>query len=234
VLWYEVIFTTRRPVKDLGEGSKSNQALASCKRGELHLEVANSVQKSHCAESASFPTRKLSIASTLDYLFTNLQGLLEGCVESKSNRFSLTAFIMKRSQEEAEIAHEEQSPSSSPAPSLSSNPAKYAQMDTAGENPAGHEFVMRCYLPPHPYGLSFPSYEAYEVHYQQHHVHRCTECHKNFPSDHYLNLHIAENHDPLNAAKRDKGEKTVGPELHSSTRSSTKISASVWMLCTNL
>lgn len=69
---------------------------------------------------------------------------------------------------------------------------------------------MQCHLPPHPHGLSFPSYEAYEVHYQQNHVHRCTECHKNFPSDHYLNLHIAENHDPLNDARREKGDKTVG------------------------
>jgi hypothetical protein len=41
-------------------------------------------------------------------------------------------------------------------------------------------------------------------------VNRCSECHKNFPDEHFLHLHIGENHDPINEAKRDKGEKTVG------------------------
>ena len=34
------------------------------------------------------------------------------------------------------------------------------------------------------------------------------ECRRNFPTDHFLSLHIAENHDPLNASKRDRGDKT--------------------------
>jgi len=69
--------------------------------------------------------------------------------------------------------------------------------------------VMRCSLPPHKETLSFPSYEEYEVHYMQAHVNRCSECGKNFPTDHFLNLHIEENHDPLIAARRERGEKTV-------------------------
>ncbi|KAF2843812.1 hypothetical protein M501DRAFT_967613 [Patellaria atrata CBS 101060] len=69
--------------------------------------------------------------------------------------------------------------------------------------------VMKCHLPPHQ-SQSFASYEDYEVHYQKFHVNRCLECNKNFPSDHYLGLHIAENHDPLNEARRAKGEKTYG------------------------
>ncbi|KAF2024156.1 hypothetical protein EK21DRAFT_104874 [Setomelanomma holmii] len=67
--------------------------------------------------------------------------------------------------------------------------------------------VMRCSLPPHQ-PLSFDSFEAYDVHYQKTHTNRCSECQKNFPDEHFLHLHIAENHDPINAAKRDHGEKT--------------------------
>jgi hypothetical protein len=48
------------------------------------------------------------------------------------------------------------------------------------------------------------------AHYQKTHMNRCSECQKNFPDEHFLHLHIAENHDPINASKRDKGEKTVG------------------------
>ncbi|KAE8410905.1 hypothetical protein BDV36DRAFT_289183 [Aspergillus pseudocaelatus] len=70
--------------------------------------------------------------------------------------------------------------------------------------------VMHCSLPPHRETLSFPSYDDYEVHYKQMHVNRCTACGKNFPTDRFLNLHIEENHDPLIAAKRDRGEKTYG------------------------
>ncbi|KAH8731561.1 hypothetical protein GQ44DRAFT_604166 [Phaeosphaeriaceae sp. PMI808] len=67
--------------------------------------------------------------------------------------------------------------------------------------------IMRCSLPPHD-ALSFDSFDAYEVHYQKTHVNRCSECQNNFPDEHFLHLHIAENHDPISAAKRDKGEKT--------------------------
>lgn len=70
--------------------------------------------------------------------------------------------------------------------------------------------VMRCSLPPHRETLSFSSYEDYEIHYRQAHVNRCTECGRNFPTDQFLNLHIEENHDPLVAARRARGEKTVG------------------------
>jgi hypothetical protein len=69
--------------------------------------------------------------------------------------------------------------------------------------------VMRCSLPPHQ-PLSFESFEAYDVHYQKTHTNRCSECQKNFPDEHFLHLHIAENHDPINDAKRDQGERTVG------------------------
>lgn len=74
--------------------------------------------------------------------------------------------------------------------------------------------VMHCSLPPHRETLSFTSYEDYEVHYLQSHVNRCSECSKNFPTGHLLNIHIEENHDPLAAARRARGDKTVSPSPH--------------------
>lgn len=47
------------------------------------------------------------------------------------------------------------------------------------------------------------------MHYQQAHVNRCSMCSKNFPTAHFLNLHIEENHDSLVVAMRARGEKTV-------------------------
>ncbi|KAJ4987131.1 hypothetical protein SVAN01_07419 [Stagonosporopsis vannaccii] len=67
--------------------------------------------------------------------------------------------------------------------------------------------VMKCLLPPHQ-PLAFASFEDYDVHYQKTHMNRCSECHKNFPDEHILHLHIAENHDPFNAARRERGEQT--------------------------
>lgn len=69
--------------------------------------------------------------------------------------------------------------------------------------------VMKCLLPPHE-PLAFASFQEYDVHYQKTHMNRCSECQKNFPDHHILHLHIAENHDPFNAAKRERGEQTVG------------------------
>ncbi|KAJ5176943.1 uncharacterized protein N7482_002820 [Penicillium canariense] len=83
--------------------------------------------------------------------------------------------------------------------------------------------VMHCALPPHRESLSFASYEDYEVHYQQAHVNRCSLCSKNFPTAHFLNLHIEENHDSLAAAMRGaRGEdhKHMFPRVWSSTLSS--------------
>jgi hypothetical protein len=69
--------------------------------------------------------------------------------------------------------------------------------------------AMHCALPPHRETLSFASHEDYEVHYRQAHVNRCAECGRNFPTGHFLNLHIEENHDALAAARKARGEKTV-------------------------
>lgn len=81
---------------------------------------------------------------------------------------------------------------------------KYASLEPEEKHSAS---TMRCLLPPHK-PLSFPTYDAYDTHYQQDHTNRCSECKKNFPTAHFLNLHLAENHDPIVAARREKGEKT--------------------------
>jgi hypothetical protein len=89
----------------------------------------------------------------------------------------------------------------------SDHPAKYAHTNRSGASVSSHA-VMHCQLPPHK-DMKFDSYAAYEIHYQQAHINRCSECNKNFPSEHYLHLHIAEHHDPIRAIKQERGEKTV-------------------------
>jgi hypothetical protein len=117
------------------------------------------------------------------------------------------------SSSDEDMSSAEDSPSMDAAAAPDSNepdhPAKYAHFSPAAE-PASNptHSVMYCQLPPHG-DLGFDSYQAYEIHYQQDHINRCFECEKNFPSDHYLNLHIAENHDPITAIRRERGEKTV-------------------------
>ncbi|KAK2801729.1 hypothetical protein FQN50_007644 [Emmonsiellopsis sp. PD_5] len=120
--------------------------------------------------------------------------------------------MTKRSREEEPLVLEErlETPlssriSSRTMQSTTSPPrGKVAHLD----NQNGVQQVMRCSLPPHREAVSFSSYEEYEVHYAQAHVNRCSECGKNFPTAHFLTLHIEELHDPLIQARRAKGEKT--------------------------
>lgn len=83
--------------------------------------------------------------------------------------------------------------------------AKYSQTESSPSQWAS----MRCLLPPHA-PITFSSYPEYETHYNQTHSNRCSECKANFPTAHFLNLHISENHDPIIAAQRDRGEKVFG------------------------
>ena len=87
-----------------------------------------------------------------------------------------------------------------------SHSLKYVQT-TEGATP--QKTVMKCSLPPHSETLSFSTFEDFEVHYAKAHANRCHECRKNFPTEHFLGLHIEENHDPLIQARRAKGDKTV-------------------------
>jgi hypothetical protein len=88
---------------------------------------------------------------------------------------------------------------------------KFVQLDESEEDSEDESEQVRsikCHLPPHG-SITFRNFQEYETHYNRTHVNRCITCRKNFPSDHFLMLHIAENHDPINEAKRDRGEKVV-------------------------
>ncbi|MCJ1434105.1 hypothetical protein MMC27_003471, partial [Xylographa pallens] len=76
----------------------------------------------------------------------------------------------------------------------------------SASNPTPTPTTMQCFLPPHA-PLALPSYAAYDVHYAQAHANRCLECGRNLPSAWWLELHIAENHDPLVGVRRGRGEK---------------------------
>lgn len=86
------------------------------------------------------------------------------------------------------------------------SPTKLIEID---DNASGSVLPtrMQCSLPPHR-PLSFSSADEFDVHYAKEHTNRCTSCGKNFPSAHYLSLHIDENHNPLREELAAKGEKT--------------------------
>ncbi|ODA82824.1 hypothetical protein RJ55_01333 [Drechmeria coniospora] len=68
------------------------------------------------------------------------------------------------------------------------------------EEPKGVEddtTAMRCSLPPHSSPVLFNTFGQYELHFRQFHTNQCLECHRNFPSDHLLGVHIEEWHDPI-------------------------------------
>ncbi|OJD15510.1 hypothetical protein AJ78_04241 [Emergomyces pasteurianus Ep9510] len=115
----------------------------------------------------------------------------------------------KRSREEHLASEWPDSPVGSHIPSVTMEYStfprgKLAHVDDRNEPQA----VMRCSLPPHREPVPFSTYEDYEVHYAQAHVNRCSECGKNFPTAHFLTLHIEELHDPIIATRKQRGEKT--------------------------
>jgi hypothetical protein len=140
--------------------------------------------------------------------------------ETTSSISLTTVFNMvKRSREDSISASDAEtaiSEGTSPVGATSPvNPlysTKYVELDNVEANSETIE-VMRCSLPPHRQSISFASFEAYEVHYAKAHVNRCSECRKNFPTEHFLGLHIEENHDPLNAVRKARGEKTVSAHI---------------------
>ncbi|KAL6242666.1 hypothetical protein RBB50_010312 [Rhinocladiella similis] len=68
--------------------------------------------------------------------------------------------------------------------------------------------VMQCSLPPHREAVEFSTIEDFETHYAKDHINRCASCGKNFPTAHFLTLHIDESHNPFREALQAKGEKT--------------------------
>ncbi|KAI0540810.1 hypothetical protein GGR58DRAFT_88469 [Xylaria digitata] len=85
--------------------------------------------------------------------------------------------------------------------------SKITELDESAVNTSS-DVAMRCSLPPHQEVLSFTTYGDYEAHYSKSHTNRCAECHKNFPSEHLLNVHFEDCHDVFAAVKRERGEHT--------------------------
>lgn len=131
--------------------------------------------------------------------------------------------MVKRSREDFDISstNESQNSPESTIDILSSDPpsdsgvnvtesSKLLHIDTESGEALSLTEVMQCSLPPHAWRvLSFTSFEDYEVHYNKTHVNRCVECGKNFPTPHFLDLHISETHNPLMEVLKDRGERTV-------------------------
>ncbi|KAK6432446.1 hypothetical protein LTR95_011387 [Oleoguttula sp. CCFEE 5521] len=90
--------------------------------------------------------------------------------------------------------------STSPEVSVAKLPARVGTSPTSS-------LSMRCFLPPHR-PFTFNSQVEFETHYAKEHSNRCSECRHNLPTPHLLGLHIAENHDPIIAARRERGDKT--------------------------
>lgn len=83
-------------------------------------------------------------------------------------------------------------------------PGKITALDTTSP-PRGR---MQCSLPPHRDVPTFATIDEYEVHYTREHSNRCSSCGRNFPTAHFLSLHIDEHHNPLREAAQAQGEKT--------------------------
>jgi hypothetical protein len=86
--------------------------------------------------------------------------------------------------------------------------AKIAELDSS-ESIEDREVKIYCALPPHKEPLQFSSYSDYETHYRDKHTNRCLQCRKNFPSAHFLSLHIEETHDSFAEVRKERGERTV-------------------------
>lgn len=112
----------------------------------------------------------------------------------------------KRSRESSTLTSESEEGSSTTTTSASPRPSKLA---VAMGDPQ-QATVMQCSLPPHRETVSFTSIEDFEIHYAKDHSNRCASCNKNFPTAHFLALHIDENHNPIREALQAKGEKTYG------------------------
>lgn len=101
----------------------------------------------------------------------------------------------------------------SPETSVSApeSPAKLVELDPDDHDTVAttlvSQTVMQCSLPPHK-PVTFASIDEFDIHYAKEHTHRCVSCGKNFPTAHFLSLHIDENHNPVREALASKGEKT--------------------------
>ncbi|KAJ9612352.1 hypothetical protein H2200_003949 [Cladophialophora chaetospira] len=113
--------------------------------------------------------------------------------------------MAKRSRASSTLSSNSDEGRSTTAASASPRPSKVA---VAMVDAPAADAVMQCSLPPHRETLNFASIEDFEIHYSKDHSNRCTSCNKNFPTSHFLALHIDENHNTFREALQAKGEKT--------------------------
>lgn len=99
----------------------------------------------------------------------------------------------------------EEGDASSPTVGEAVHTPKYVELEN--EEPEKSKSAFQCLLPPHKL-MTFTTYPDYEAHYNASHTNRCKQCRKNFPTSHFLQLHLSENHDPIVAVKRERGDKT--------------------------
>ncbi|KAI9653571.1 MAG: hypothetical protein M1831_005953 [Alyxoria varia] len=98
-------------------------------------------------------------------------------------------------------------PADHPNPKIKHTDPSTPQQDQAASS-ARHRNPIKCELPPHKEPISFVSFHEYDSHYASQHMNRCKECGRNLPSEHFLGLHIAENHDTFVEARRERGDRT--------------------------
>ena len=110
-------------------------------------------------------------------------------------------------EEPSDSSEDSESESTSSEEENDTHAQKYTHLESTPAAISGPN--IQCQLSPHRTPVKFDSYEEYDVHYAKEHMNRCSECHKNLPSPHFLDLHISECHDPLNSVRKVKGEKTV-------------------------
>lgn len=184
-------------------------------RMSLHLYVNSQISGTHCHSTQYcllFPPSRSCAALLLTFIATPDYDAVQQGTHSIMTKRPRTKSLTNTSELEGVISSPTESsttPVLTPStPDDERNASKLQHLDTPGSIAGGRARIV-CSLPPHqPH--EFATYIEHETHYRKFHTNRCHECQKNFPSDHYLDLHIAENHDPLNDAKRDKGEKTYG------------------------
>lgn len=144
--------------------------------------------------------------------------------------------MAKRSRDDiAEIAADEER-FKIPDQDYAQSPTKWIHRDSDSEDADSEDDMnlgnarrsakIECIPPPHKSPWHFDSYEAYETHVESFHNNRCYECNCNLPSQHYLRLHMSEHHDPFDAMKREKGDKTVSQFLEGTVSSRVQSSQS--------
>jgi hypothetical protein len=97
-------------------------------------------------------------------------------------------------------------------PAAAPSPAKFVRTDDdSTEDEQTDSSGIACALPPHTREpLVFTNRSEFYEHYYATHIFVCDACNATLPDEHFLNLHFAEYHDPINLVKKDRGEKIYG------------------------